>query len=253
MQTRLCNIKVLPACRSTAVIHSRCVSCKPHTYSVCSWLEVPFYSLLSRNGSLMLPLRSYACRITSRTERLLVLPPSINRHSAVQHSPPLPPPYSDNLLSRNPRTPCLVHLVMPVPVVPLRGVPLAGWVKHRRNRRGDLVRSTRLSSQPNSQPNSRSSSQRRAASDPSTRLSHLNLRMLACSGAAVHSRPKVNRRAASVCLIISHRIFDLPYHRQYRRLWDEFQYWIYWSFWTVQYHAATTTCFYRSVFAKSAS
>src|SRR6267154_999364 len=126
MQTRLWNIKVLPACRSTVVIHSRCVSCKPYSYSVLFAAGLAFCSLLLRNSSLMLPLRSYACRITSRTERLLVLPPSINRHSAVQHSPPLPPPCSDNLLSRNPRTPCLVHLVMPVLVVGLRGVPLAG-------------------------------------------------------------------------------------------------------------------------------
>ena len=188
--------------------------------------------------SLMLPLRSYAYRIISRTERLLVLPPSIKLHSATQHSPPLPPPCSDNLLNHNPRTPCLVHLVMLVPAVRLRGVPLAGWVKHRRNRRGDLVRSTRLSS--------RLSSRRRAASDPSTRLSNLNLnlRILACSGAAVHSRPKTNRWAASVCLLISLRIVDLPYHRQCRRLWDEFQHWFCWSFWTDQYYSTTTTCFY---------
>lgn len=207
----------------------------------------------------MFPLRSYACRITSRTERLLVLPPSVNPHSAVQHSPPLPPPCSDNLLSRNPRTPCLVHMVMPVPVIRPRGVPLAGWVKHRRNRRGDLVRSIRLSS--------RLSSQQRVASDPSTKLSNLkrnrnrnrnlnlnlNLRILACSGAAVHLRPKINRWAASVCLINSLCIIGLPYHRQYRRLYNEFQCWIYWSFWTGQYYAAATTCFYQSVWAKSAS
>jgi hypothetical protein len=129
MQARLCNIKVLPACRSTVVIHSRCVSCKPYTCSVLFAAGLAFCSPLLRNGSLMLPLRSYAYRITSRTERLLVLPPSINRHSAAQHSPPLRPACSDNLLSRlsrNPRTPCLVHLVMPVLVAQIRGVPLAG-------------------------------------------------------------------------------------------------------------------------------
>jgi hypothetical protein len=150
---------------------------------------------------------------------------------------------------------------MPVLVVQLRGVPLAGWVKHRRNRRGDLVHSTRLSSRPSNRPSnrpsSRPSSRRRVASDPSTRLSNLNLklnlRILACSGVAVHLGPKINRWVASVCLIISLRIIDLPYHRRYWRLWDEFQYWIYWSFWTDQYHAATTTCFYQFVCAKSAS
>ena len=220
-------------------------------YAVLFVAGLAFCSLLSRNGLLMLPLRSYACRIISRTERLLVLPPSINLHSAVPHSPPPPPLCLDNLLSRNPRTPCLVHLVMPVPAVRLRGVPLAGWVKHRRNRRGDLVRSTRLNNRPSSRPSSR----RRVASDPSTRLSNLNLnlRILACSEAAVHSRPKISRWAASVCHLISVRIVDLPYRRQCRRLWDEFQHWFCWSFWTDQYYATTTTCFYQFVWAKPAN
>ena len=248
-QTRLCTIKALSACRSTVVIRSRWVSCKP--YAVLYVAGLAFCSLLLETVSLMLPLRSCACRITSKTVRPLALPTSVNRHSAVQHSPLLPPPCLDNLISRNLRTPCLVHSAMPVPVVRLREVPLAGWVKHRRNRRGDLVGlSTVLSSRPSNRPSSR----RRVASDPSTRLlSNSNLRMLVCSGAAVHLQPKINRWAASVCLITSLRIINLPYHRQYWGLRNEFQHWIYWSFWTDQYHAATTACFYRSVWAKSAS
>ena len=95
---------------------------------------------------------------------------------------------------------------MPVRVVRLRGVRLAGWVKHRPNRRGGLVRSTKLNSRLSSRPSSR----RRVASDPLIRPSNLNLKLLACSGAAVHSQPKINRWAASVCLIISLRIIDLP-------------------------------------------
>jgi hypothetical protein len=236
----------------------------------CSWLDLLSVRICRVTGSLMLPPRSCACRITSRTERLLALPRSVNRHSAVQHSLPLPPTYLDNLISRNnPRTPCLlVHSVIPVPAMRLR-VLLAGWVKHRRNRREDLVLSTRVSSRPSSRPSNRPSSRRRVASDPSTRLS--NLRILACSGAAVHLQPRINRWAASVYLIISLRIVDLPYYRQYRCVWNEFQHWIYWSFWTDQYRAAaaaaatatataattttatTATCFYRSVWAKSAS
>jgi hypothetical protein len=147
-------------------------------------------------------VRSCAFRIISRTERLPVLPPSVNQRSAVQHNPPLLPACSDNLLSRNRnlRTPCLVHSVIPVQVVQPQEVPLAGWVKLRRNRRGDLVLSTRLSSPP--------SSRQRVALDPSTRPS--NLRILACSGAAVHMHPKINRWAGLVCLIIS--VLPLTYH-----------------------------------------
>jgi hypothetical protein len=161
------------------------------------------------SGLLILPLRSCAFRIISRTERLPALPPSVNQHSPVQHNPPLLPVCSDNLLSRNPRTPCLAHSVMPVQVVQPREVPLAGWVKLRRNRRGDLVPSTRLSSQLSSRPSSRPSRhQQRVALDPSTRLS--NLRILACSEAAVHLHPKINRWAGLVCLIIS--VLSLTYH-----------------------------------------
>jgi hypothetical protein len=55
------------------------------------------------------------------------------------------------------------------------------------------------------------------ASDPTTRLSNLNLnlnlRILACSGAAVHLRPKINRWAASVWLISSPTNFEsFTYH-----------------------------------------
>ena len=144
-------------------------------------------------GSLILPFRNCASKITSRTERLPALLHLVNQHSPIQRNPPLVPTCSDNLLNRNPRTPCLVHSVMPVQVLQLREVPLAGWVKLRRNRRGDLVLSTRLSSRP--------SSLQQVALGPSTKLSHL--RMLACSAAAVHLHPKINRWAGLVRLIIS--------------------------------------------------
>jgi hypothetical protein len=210
IQARLCNIKVLLACHSTVVIRLRWVSCKPYCHTVPFVARLAlrlFSSLLAQPfildmgpGSLIFPLRSCAFRIISRTERLPALPPSVNQHSLVRHNPPLLPACSDNLLSRNnPRTPCLVHSVMPVQVVQPREVPSAGWVKLRRNRRGDLVLSTRLSSPP--------SSQQRVALDPSIRLSHL--RILACSGAAVHLHPKINRWAGLVCLIIS--VLSLTY------------------------------------------
>jgi hypothetical protein len=79
-------------------------------------------------------------------------------------------------------------------------VPLAGWVKLRRNRRGGLV----LLTSPNSPPSSR----QRVALDLSTRPN--NLRILACLGAAVHLHPKINRRADLVRLIIS--VLSLTYH-----------------------------------------
>jgi hypothetical protein len=145
--------------------------------------------------------RNCAFKIINKTERLPVLLPSVNLHSPVQHNPPLVPACSDNLLSRNPRTPCLVHSVMLVQVLQPRGVLLAGWVKLRRNRRGDLVLSTRLSSRP-------SSSLQQVALDPSTKLS--NLRMLACSVAAVHLHPKINHWAGLVRLIIS--VLSSTYH-----------------------------------------
>jgi hypothetical protein len=146
-----------------------------------------------RLSSLTLSLRSCACRITSRIERLPALQHSANQHSPVQHNLPLVPACLDNLLSRNLRIPCLVHSAMPVQIMQLREVPLAGWAKLRRNhnRRGDLVLSTRLSSQVSSQPSSQPSSRQRVALDLSTRPN--NRRALAYSGATMRLEPKINR------------------------------------------------------------
>jgi hypothetical protein len=161
-------------------------------------------------SSLTLSLRSCAYRIISRIERLPALRPSANQHSPVQHNPPLVPACLDNLLNRNLRIPCLVHSAMPVQIMQLREVPLAGWAKlpRNRNRRGDLVLSTRLSSQVSSKPSSQPSSRQRVALDLSIRLN--NLRALAYSGATMRLQPKINRWAGLVCLIIS--VLSLTYH-----------------------------------------
>ena len=152
-------------------------------------------------GSLTLSLRNCARRIISRIERRPALQPLVNRHSLVQHNPPPVPACSDNLLNRNPRIPCLVHSVMPVQIIQPREVPsVAGWVKLRPNRRGDLVPSTRLRLRLRLRLNSQPSS-RRLALELSTRLN--NLRTLAYSGATVRLQPKINRWAGLVCLIIS--------------------------------------------------
>ena len=157
-------------------------------------------------SSLTLSLRSCACRIINRIERLPALQLSVNQHSPVQHNPVLVLACSDNLLSHSPRIPCLVHSAMPVQTMQLREVPSAGLAKLRRNRnrQGDLVLSTRLSNRLSSRPSSR----QRVALDLSTRRS--NLRALAYLGATMHLQPKINRWAGLVCLITS--VLSLTYH-----------------------------------------